>query len=85
MLNEIIGYIAGGMTTIAFLPQLIKVYKSKSAKDISFRSFFLFVLGVIGWLIYGILLKAPPIIICNALTLVIALCILALKLRFRNS
>ncbi|MBL1211339.1 SemiSWEET transporter, partial [Geminocystis sp. GBBB08] len=53
----IIGLIAGFLTTISFLPQVIKTWRSKSAQDISLGMFLSFCLGVLFWLIYGILLK----------------------------
>ena len=61
ILTSLIGFIAATLTTIAFLPQVIKVWKSRSAKDISLGMYFLFSTGVLLWLIYGILLAAWPI------------------------
>ena len=84
MTSDIIGYAAGILTTIAFIPQMVKVYQSKSAKDISFRSFSLFTLGVIGWLVYGFVLNEKPIIICNAITLVIAISILIMHVKYNR-
>lgn len=80
---EILGLIAGALTTIAFVPQVIKTWKSKSAKDISLNMFLLFCTGVALWLIYGIITADFPIIIANAMTLLLALCILYFKLRYK--
>lgn len=79
----ILGLIAGALTTIAFLPQLIKTWKSKSAKDVSIEMLIVFSIGVFLWLIYGIYLKALPIILANLLTLIFNLIILGLKIRYR--
>lgn len=79
----ILGLVAGALTTIAFLPQLIKTWKSKSAKDVSKETLAIFSLGVFLWLIYGIYLHALPIILANFLTLIFNLIILGLKIRYR--
>ncbi|APZ41909.1 SemiSWEET transporter [Acidihalobacter ferrooxydans] len=75
-----IGLAAGALTTVAFLPQVIKVWRTRSARDLSLGMYFTFTLGVALWLIYGILLHAWPIILANAVTLLLAGAILALKL-----
>ena len=82
ILTSLIGFIAATLTIIAFLPQVIKVWKSRSAKDISLGMYFLFSTGVLLWLIYGILLAAWPIIIANLITLLLALLIVGMKLKF---
>lgn len=79
----ILGLVAGTLTTIAFLPQLIKIWKSKSAKDVSIEMLIVFCIGVFLWLVYGIYLQALPIIIANLLTLIFNLVILGLKIRYR--
>jgi MtN3 and saliva related transmembrane protein len=81
---EILGLIAGSCTTIAFLPQVIKTWKSRSAKDLSLSMFSIFCVGVILWLIYGILQKDLPVIVANFITLMLASALLFLKLRFKN-
>jgi MtN3 and saliva related transmembrane protein len=77
-----IGLVAGTLTTISFLPQLIHTLRTKSAKDISYVMLIAFMTGVILWLIYGIFLQALPIILANAVTLALILAILALKIRY---
>jgi len=79
---EVLGLAAGSLTTIAFLPQLIQTWKSKSAKDISLGMFLLFTGGIILWLIYGIFMKDMPIILANSLTLVFASMILFFKIKY---
>ncbi len=77
-----IGYFAGFLTTIAFIPQVLKTWKSKSASDLSLGMFSVFSLGVLCWLIYGILLAEVPIIFWNVVTLVLAVALLIMKLKF---
>ena len=77
-----IGLLAGTLTTIAFVPQLTKTWRSRSAKDISLGMFLIFCSGVLLWLVYGILMGALPIILANAVTLVLCSAILMLKLKY---
>lgn len=81
-LIDLIGAIAGTLTTLAFIPQVIKTWRSGSAEDISLVMFLLFTTGVVLWLIYGMALNALPIIIANSITLLLALTILVLKIRY---
>jgi MtN3 and saliva related transmembrane protein len=78
-----IGLLAGILTTIAFVPQVIKTWSTRSARDISLGMFAAFTAGVLLWIVYGVLLRAAPIIIANAVTLVLAGAILVMKIRFR--
>ncbi len=78
---NIIGFTAGTLTTIAFVPQAIKIWKTKSAKDISLGMFVILCTGISLWVIYGILVKSLPVVVANATTLVFALTILVLKLK----
>lgn len=80
--TELLGLIAGTLTTLAFLPQVIKTWKSRSAQDISLGMFLLFSAGVALWLVYGIRLGALPIIAANAITLILSLSILGMKFWF---
>lgn len=75
------GYLAAFCTTIAFIPQAVKVYKTKHTKDISLGMFSLLIAGFVFWLWYGILLLSYPIILANAVTILIAVYILITKLR----
>jgi MtN3 and saliva related transmembrane protein len=81
---QIIGLIAAFCTTISFLPQVIKTWKSGSAKDLSLGMFSFFCAGVALWLVYGILTKDLPIIAANLLTLILSSTLLFFKLRWRN-
>jgi MtN3 and saliva related transmembrane protein len=82
LLNDSIGIIAGSLTTIAFLPQVIRVLKTKSTEDISLVMYIVFTTGVVFWLVYGILLGAWPVIIANVVTFMLALIVLVMKLRY---
>ena len=81
---QILGLVAGSLTTAAFLPQVIKTWKSRSAKDLSLGMFSLFCLGVAMWLVYGFAVKDIPVIAANLLTLLLASTLLFFKLRFRQ-
>ncbi len=79
---DLIGLLAGLLTTIAFVPQLLKIYASKSGKDVSARMFVMFSAGVALWLVYGIMIRSLPVIIANVVTLGLAVAIMALKIRY---
>ena len=79
---SLIGYVAATMTTISFLPQLIRVVKLRSARDISLGMFLIFTAGTGFWLIYGLLLHSAPVTIANLVTCSLSAAILVLKLRF---
>jgi MtN3 and saliva related transmembrane protein len=81
---EILGLLAGSMTTAAFLPQVVKTWKSRSAKDLSLGMFSLFCLGVALWLVYGVAVNDVPVIAANVLTLLLASSLLYFKLRFKE-
>jgi MtN3 and saliva related transmembrane protein len=80
--SETIGTIAGALTTIAFIPQVIQVWRSKSAHDISLVTFTMFSIGVAMWLLFGCLINSVAVIITNAITLFLALVILLMKIRY---
>jgi len=81
---ETLGMIAGTLTTIAFVPQVLKIYRTKSAKDVSYMMFSIFSTGIVFWLIYGILIRSTPIIAANAVTLTLSMIIIALKVRYHR-
>ena len=80
-LTTLIGLAAGTCTTVAFLPQAVKAWRSRSTRDISLAMFLVFLAGVLLWLTYGIILGDLPLIVANGVTLVLAGSILVLKLR----
>jgi MtN3 and saliva related transmembrane protein len=81
--NDIIGMAAGTLTTLSFLPQVVKTWRSHSAKDISLGMFLLFSLGVLLWLIYGVMIQSAPVVIANSITLILSLSILLMKLLYK--
>jgi MtN3 and saliva related transmembrane protein len=81
--TDLLGLAAGALTTIAFLPQVVKTWKTRSTHDISLGMFVLFSLGLVLWLVYGIAIGAVPIIIANTVTLALALVIVYFKLRYK--
>jgi MtN3 and saliva related transmembrane protein len=80
-----LGITAGILTTIAYLPQLIKTWQSKSAGDISWTMLIVLCLGIILWLAYGLAIHDLPILLANIVTLLLAGVILILKIRYRNN
>ena len=80
--GDFAGIAAGTLTTIAFVPQVIKTWRSQSADDISMMMFLMFTTGVMMWLIYGISINSWPMIVANTITLVLAVSIIAMKLRY---
>lgn len=78
---DLIGAIAATLTTLSFLPQAILVLRTRETRGISLVMYSAFTFGVALWIIYGISLKAWPIIIANAITFCLALCILSVVLR----
>jgi MtN3 and saliva related transmembrane protein len=79
----ILGLLAATLTTVAFLPQMLQTWRTKSAKDVSYMMLITFISGVFLWLIYGIYLKALPIILANSMTLLFNFIILWLKIKYR--
>jgi len=77
----VIGLIAAALTTTAFVPQVVKSLKTKSAKDLSLGMFAMFCCGVFLWLVYGILNEDLPLILSNTITLLLAITLLILKIR----
>jgi len=80
---KLIGFVAAICTTVAFAPQLIKAWKTRSTKDISLAMFLVFFTGVALWLLYGVLIGDAPVAIANAVTLILSGAILALKLKYK--
>ena len=79
----LVGYLAGLLTTLAFVPQALHIWRTRSARDISLHTFSAFTVGVFLWLVYGILKAEWPIVIWNGVTFVLAGLILGMKLRFK--
>ncbi len=78
----IIGLIAGTCTTISFLPQVIKTFRTKETKDISLSMYIVLATGIFLWTIYGILIESLPVILANSISFVLATIILILKKKY---
>lgn len=74
-----LGYFAGTCTTIAFLPQVVKAYRTKSCHDLSAGMLVIFATGIFFWFIYGILIDEMPIILANGITFIFVIAIAVLK------
>jgi MtN3 and saliva related transmembrane protein len=79
---DLVGYVAAVLTTIAFVPQAWKTWKTRSAAGVSLRMYLIFTLGVTLWLAYGWMIGAWPVIAANTVTLGLALFILAMRIRY---
>ncbi|MCE2952022.1 MAG: SemiSWEET family sugar transporter [Alphaproteobacteria bacterium] len=77
---ELVGMLAGACTTCAFLPQVIKVWKTRSCADISLLMYVVLVTGLAAWVAYGFFRESPSIIIANIVTFVLAGAVLIMKL-----
>ena len=78
----ILGLAAGALTTIAFVPQLTKAWRTKSTGDLSWGMLVTFSTGVLLWLIYGLWIDSLPVILANAVTLLLQAGIVSLKIKF---
>lgn len=79
----LIGLAAGTLTTAAFIPQVIRTWKTRSTRDISLGMFVAFCAGIALWTVYGFLIDSVPVILTNSITFVLASIILALKIRHK--
>lgn len=77
----LIGYLAASLTTLSFLPQVIKVISTRNTQGISGLMYVMFVCGLVMWLIYGVMIEDTAVSMANLLTLLFALPILIIKLR----
>jgi MtN3 and saliva related transmembrane protein len=84
-LTTIVGFIAGLATTAANLPQIWKTYRNKSGEGLSFRMLLMLGIGVGLWLVYGVMSKSLPLIVTNAVVLLLILSLIGMKLKFDRS
>ena len=82
-MRELIGYAAGVLTTLAFVPQVVKSWRSQSVGDLSFLTISALTAGVFLWLVYGMMLRSVPVMAANGTTLVLTGILLWLKVRDR--
>lgn len=80
---EILGLVAGTITSVTFLPQVIRIWQTKSAKDLSIMMLLLLILGVVLWLVYGLVVMSAAIIYTNSMVLAMSLIMLYFKLKFK--
>jgi len=83
--QEVFGFIAGAVMTVGFVPQVWRLYKLKSAREISLPFISLYLVGSACWLSYGVLLGLPPIILWNAITLLLGIAMLYAKFKYGKS
>jgi MtN3 and saliva related transmembrane protein len=81
---NLLGFIAGTLTTLSFVPQVHKSWRTHSCNDLSLGMLLAFGAGVLLWLIYGLMLWAAPIIAANAVTLALVLALLGMKIKYRT-
>ncbi|MDP3796059.1 MAG: SemiSWEET transporter [Polaromonas sp.] len=84
-LTDLVGTLAACLTTLSFLPQAWLTFRTRDARGVSLGMYSVFAVGVALWLAYGLLLRAWPIVIANAVTLALALAILGMKLRYHRN
>ena len=85
MYIEFFGYSAAILTTVAFLPQLIKTLTTKKADDVSLITLIMFIVGVLSWIIYGYKISSMPILVANIITFLLNSMILFSKIYFSKS
>ena len=83
-LTNALGYIAALLTTSAFVPQILHTLRTRDVSGISLGMYFTLIAGLIAWTLYGCALHAWPVIVANAVTLALALVVLALKLKHKK-
>jgi len=81
---EILGLLAGGLTTASFVPQVYKTWKSKSANSLSLTMYIVFFLGITLWLIYGIYVNSIAMMVTNSITAILALTLIVFKLTYKK-
>jgi MtN3 and saliva related transmembrane protein len=81
-LPQVVGIVAGMLTTVSFVPQVWRIWRRKSADDVSMPMFLLFTVGVAAWLVYGLLIHSMPVVAANVVTLVLAGAVIGLKVRY---
>jgi MtN3 and saliva related transmembrane protein len=79
----ILGLAAGSLTTLSFVPQVLKTWRSRSARDISLGMYAFFIGGLVLWGVYGVLRRDASIVAANAVTLLLALAVVGMKLRYK--
>lgn len=81
--TTLLGFIGGALTTISFLPQVIKTWRTRSTSDVSLWMFLLLCIGIIIWIIYGFLINSLPVIFANLISFILTSIILVFKIRYK--
>lgn len=81
---SLLGFVAGTLTTISFVPQVLKAWRTRRCEDISWGMLVSFAAGVFLWVVYGFIRREAPIIAANVVTLALVLMIVAMKVRFAS-
>ena len=82
MIN-LIGSIAAICTTVSFLPQVVRIYRTKRTHDLSLPTYIIFALGVFAWFCYGIMINSFPVIVANAIIALFVIYIVVMKIKYR--
>lgn len=80
--SDLLGYLAGTLTTAALVPQVWRTFRTKDVSGISLRMYTIFTIGIAVWLAYGFLLREMPMLVANSVSLVLACAVLAMKLKY---
>jgi MtN3 and saliva related transmembrane protein len=81
----VIGFIAGTLTTVSFVPQVLKTFRSKRCDDLSWGMVLAFTTGVCLWFVYGVFLHSAPIMLANPVTLLLLVWLVVMKIRYRRT
>ena len=84
MTGDIVGFTAGILIAVSLIPQLIKSYKTRSVRDISFLMLIIIMLGTALWVVYGILIKSVPIIVMDGFGFLVNLALIFMKIRYKK-
>ena len=82
-MSALLGFVAGALTAFAFLPQVLKTWRSRSSGDLSLSMLAAQSAGVSLWILYGVVINSSPVIVSNAVTLTMCLALLVLKIRYQ--
>ncbi len=80
---EILGFVAATISTVGFIPQVYKVWREKSTRDISLTMYLFLALGLLLWLIYGVFIQSVPVIVANGATLLLVLSVIFFKIKYK--
>ena len=80
-----IGFVAGTLTTLSFVPQVLKTFRSKRCDDLSWGMLLAFTTGVFLWFVYGLFLRSAPVMLANLVTLLLLVWLVVMKIRYRRA